>query len=215
MIRMAIALLGLALLLSACGGNSSEGGAATGSALPSADFIRSALEEQLAGQLLLDLPLLTSEEAGCISDAVLAGLPDFEDALDDPLLFTEILLGSIVGAQESCLTPDRIAELEADQALASTPEPDERTFLLVIRGATQGLTADDQELISAGYLMCRLAEDAGSLGTLLTRIATTPNASEELAAQLSPLLGRVLSLDELLAFSSNAIAILCLEVNEG
>jgi hypothetical protein len=160
----------------------------------------------LAAALLRDLPLLEQEEADCISNALLAAIADSETALEDIDLFAEGILAGTRAAQERCLMPDRIAELGV-----RTREPAEEAFVLVVRAITQGLDAEDEELVGAGYLVCGLAQEAGSLDILLARLAATPRASEEVAADLSPLLGRVLSAEELITFSANAVATLCPE----
>jgi hypothetical protein len=207
-----IVLVGLAILTSACGGGTSDEGAPDEGA--AADPVRDAFEAQLEAALLRDLPLLEEEEAACISDAVLAVMADFETALDDPVFLAEEMLAGVQAAQERCLTPDRIAELEGDEALALTPEPAERAFLLVVRGVVEDLDTEDQELVGAGYLMCGLAEEAGSLDTLLARLAATPETSARVAADLLPSLGRVLEAEELITFSTMAVVALCPEVDD-
>ena len=158
--------------------------------------------------------MLEEEEAGCISDAILAELPDSEIALEDPTLYAEEILAATEAAQERCLTPDRLAELEESEATSLTREPEEEAFLLVARGVAGGLDSEDQELVDAGYLVCGLAEEAGSLVTLLERLAAAPAASAKAAADLSPLLGRVLRAEEFITFSTIAVVALCPEVDD-
>lgn len=205
-------LVGLVTLTSACGGgtsdeNAPEKGTAT-------DPIRAALEDQLEAGLLRDLPRLEEEEAGCISEAVLSELPDFDTALEDPEMFAEELLARTRAAQERCLTPDRIAELTGDEAADLAREPAEEAYLLVVRGVAGGLDTEDQELVDAGYLVCGLAEEAGSLATLVALLAATPEASARAAADLSPLVGTVLRAEELITFSTIAVVALCPEVDD-
>jgi hypothetical protein len=203
--------VGLALLIGACGGGTSDGpeqGSET-------DPVRDALEANLESALLRDLPLLEGEEASCISDAILAELPDFGTALEDPESFAEEILATTEAAQERCLTPDRVAELEAIEGEALTREPEEEAFLLVARGVAGGLDSEDQELVDAGYLVCGLAEEAGSLETLLERLVVAPAASARAAANLSPLLGKVLQVEELITLSTIAVVALCPEVDDG
>ena len=217
-------LLGLVVLLaSACGGGASEEGAPDGRASEEGapdggaaiDLVRDALEAQLEAALLRDLPLLEEEEARCISDAILAAMPAFETALEDPNFFAEQMLAGVQAAQERCLAPGRIAELEEAEALVRTPEATEAAFLLVVRRVVGGLDAGDQELVGAGYLVCGLAEEAGSLDTLLARLAATPETSAKAAADLAPSLGRILGAEELITFSTIAVVTLCPEFDEG
>ena len=206
-----LTLVGLAVLMGACGGGTSdepEQGSET-------DPVRDALEGNLESALLRDLPLLEEEEASCISDAILAELPDFGPAVEGPESFAEEILAATEAARERCLTPDRIAELEASEAVALMREPEEEAFLLVARGAAGGLDSEDQEPVDAGFLVCVLAEEAGSLETLLERLAAAPAASARAAANLSPLLGKVLGAEDLIIFSTIAVAALCPEVDDG
>ena len=209
---LGLTLVGLAVLLGACGGGTSDEGAPDEGA--ATDPVRNALEANLEAALLRDLPLLSEEEAGCINDAILAELPDFDTALEDPAVLAEEILAGVQAAQERCLTPDRIAELEASEGEAVALEPEEEAFLLVARGVAGGLDSEDQELVDAGYLVCGLAEEAGSLVTLLERLAAAPAASAKAAADLSPLLGSVLRAEELITFSTIAVVALCPEVDD-
>ncbi len=210
-----LALVGLALLATACGGRASDEGAPDESAATDPGQ-EGALEANLETALLRDLPLLVEEEASCISDAILAALPDSDTALEDidiEVIADEILAGAHA-AQERCLTPDRIAELEQDEAAIRTRGPEEEAYLLAVRDAVGGLDGEDQELVEAGYLVCGLAEGAGSLDTLLALLAATPESSAEVAAGLLPLLGRVLELQELMIFSTMGVATLCPEFDD-
>ncbi len=218
-------LVGLAVLLGACGGGTSDEGAPDQSAATEqaaetdegaeTDPVRDDFEANLESALLRDLPLLEEEEASCISDGILAELPDVDTAPEDPAVLAEEILAGIEAAQERCLTADRIAELERDEAVVRTRGPEEEAFLLVARGVAGGLDTEDQELVDAGYLVCGLAEEAGSLETLLERLAAAPAASARAAADLSPLLGKVLGAEELIIFSTIAVAALCPEVDDG
>ncbi len=214
---LGLTLVGLAVLMGACGGGKSdepEQGAATDQGAET-DPVRDALEANLESGLLRDLPQLSEEEAGCFSDAILAELPDAEIALEDPALYAEGILAATQAAQERCLTPERIAELEASEGEALALEPEEEAFLLVARGVAGGLDSEDQELVDAGFLVCGLAEEAGSLETLLDRLVAAPAASARAAADLSPLLGKVLGAEDLIIFSTIAVAALCPEVDDG
>ncbi len=173
--------------------------------------VRSAIEDQLEAVLLRELPLLNDEEASCIKDAVLAELPDFESALDDPILFVDELLADIRAAQERCLSPERIAQLEAYAARVRTPEATETAFLSVVHTSILDIDANDEEIVSAGYLVCDLTQEVGGLDTLLRRLTATPRTSEDLAENLSTSLGVVLVLEELVTFSINAVLSLCPE----
>ena len=215
-------LVGLVILTSACGGGTGDEGAPDeGNATDPAqerletDPVRDALESELKPALLRDFPLLKEEEASCISDAILEELPDFGTALEDPASFAAEILSGTQAAQERCLAPDRIAELlDANQTVVLTSEPAEKAFLLLVRGVAGGLNTEDQELVDAGYLVCALAEEAGSLETLVARLAATPVASAKIAADLLPLLGRVLRAEELITFSTTAVVALCPEISD-
>jgi hypothetical protein len=165
----------------------------------------------LEAALLSDIPLLQEEEASCLSDAILAELPDFEGALEDLELFSDEIVAGTQAAQGRCLTPERLAELQQSDATAPTRGPEEEAYLLVVRVVAGGLDTEDQELVDAGYLACGLAEEAGSLETLVARLAATPRASAGVAADLLPLVGRVLEVEELIIFSTIAVVALCPE----
>ncbi len=173
--------------------------------------VRQAIEDELETVLLRELPLLNEAEARCIKNAVLENLPDFESALDDPILFVDELLADIRTAQERCLSPARLAELEANEAQVRTPGPAETAFLSLVRGSILEISANDEEIVSAGYLVCDLAQEVEGLDPLLRRLTATPRASEELAEDLSASLGGVLVLEELVTFSINAVLSLCPE----
>ncbi len=173
--------------------------------------VRQAIEDELEAVLLRDLPLLNDDEARCIKDAVLEKLPDFESALDDPMLFVDELLADVRTAQERCLSPERLAELEANEEQVHTPEPAESAFLSLVHGSILEISVSDENIVSAGYLVCDLAQEVGGLDPLLRRLTATPRASEELAEDLSTSLGRVLVLEELVTFSINAVLSLCPE----
>lgn len=173
--------------------------------------VRQAIEDELETMLLRELPLLNDDEARCIKDAVLEKLPDFESALDDPTLFVDELLADIRTAQERCLSPARLAELEENEAQVRTPEPAETAFLSLVRGSILEIGGNDEEIVSAGYLVCDLAQEVEGLDPLLRRLTATPRASEELAEDLSTSLGSVLVLEELVTFSINAVLSLCPE----
>lgn len=177
------------------------------------DQVRDDLETDLELALLRSLPLLEEEEASCISDNVLAEFPDFNTAPEDPAVLAEEILAGIQAAQERCLTLDRIAELEADEGAAGARGPEEEAYLLVVRGVAGGLDTEERELVEAGYLVCGLAEEAGSLETLVARLAASPAASARAASDLSPLLGKVLQVEELITLSTIAVVALCPGVN--
>ncbi len=82
------------------------------------------------------------------------------------------------------------------------------------RGVVGGLDTEDQKLVDAGYLVCAIAKEAGSLETLAARLAATPGASARIAADLSPLLGRVLRAEELMRFYTIAVVALCPEISD-
>ncbi|MCH8849912.1 MAG: hypothetical protein IIC89_03700 [Chloroflexi bacterium] len=199
-----IVLAGLAI---GCSGGTSDQDAPGESASPDPTPIIS--DDDFQSALLRDLPLLEEEEASCISDAILKLLPDLDAPLEDvDVLAVEILVGA-QAAQEKCLTPERIAELEESVAVVRPLEPEEEAYVLVVRGVAGGLDTEDQELLEAGYLVCALAEAATSLETLLVQFAQTPLASANAAQELSPLLGKVLQLEELITFSTVAVVALC------
>lgn len=218
----ALALVGLIIVAVACGGGTGDEGASggptgnegpSGEGKPIEDRLREILEARLGPALIRDLPALEEEEARCISDALLAGLPDFRVALEDVESFAAEVLDGSRAAQESCLTPDRSAELEANLTEVLTREPVEEAFLLVVRGQPLGLDADDGKIVDAGYLLCAFAEEAGSLDILVERLAGTPTSSAKVVANLMPLLGRVLQDQELITFSTTAVVTLCPEVS--
>lgn len=124
------------------------------------------------------------------------------------------MLADIRAAQESCLTPERLAELETDETVVLARDPAEEALLLLARGVAGGLDAEDQDLVEAGYLMCAFAEEAGSLDVLLARFTATPEASAKLAADLLPLVGKVLRDEELILFATTAVVALCPEDSE-
>ncbi len=211
--RFVLFLVGLVVLAIACGGGTADeespgGNDSTGNP------IRDALVDNLATGLLRDIPLLEVAEANCISEAILATLPDFGSALEDPDSFAQEILAETRAAQEHCLTPDRIAELEAAGTVVLTREPAVDAFLLLVRLSGGGLEGEDRELVDAGYLMCALAEEAGSLDELLARLTATPEASAKLAADLLPLLGKLLRDEELATFATTAVVSFCPEISE-
>ena len=209
--------VGLVILASACGGDTSDEGVPDEDARDEAattDPIRDALETKLEPALLRDLPLLEEKEASCINDVVLAELPDFGSSPEDPASLAAEIVAATKAAQERCLTPDRIAELRGNEAVVLKREPAEEAFILVVRGVAGGLNTEDQKLVDAGYLVCALAEETGSLETLVAQLAATPGASAKTAADLSPLLGRILRAEELITFSTIAVAALCPEVGD-
>lgn len=202
---------GFLLLASACGGGANDEGAAVEDA--ATDPVRAALETEFAPALLRDLPLLKEEEASCISDVFLAGLPDFETAPENPNAAAAKMVIAAQAAQERCLTPDRIVELGENPATVLKFEPAEEAFLLAVREIGEGLDTGDQKLLDAGQLACSLARESGSVEALVARLSATPRTSAQTAANLSPLLGRVLPLEELLIFSTVAVVSLCPEVS--
>ena len=224
-------LVGLVILGGACGGvtgdtpdtgdtgieaapgqgTGDEG--ASGGDITVENLFRDALEAKLEPSLLRELPALEEEEASCLSDAVLAELPDFRTALADIESFAEDVLDATQAAQEGCLTPERIAELGVDETAVLPRESAEKAFLLVIRGKDRDLDAEDQEIVDAGYLLCGFAEEAGSLDTLVDRLSGTPASSAKVVANLMPLLGKVLRDKELITFTTTAVVILCPEVS--
>ena len=219
--RFGLVLVGLAIMASACGGGGGDERTSDERTTTDpvqkrleADPVRDALETQLKPALLRDFPLLEVDEASCITDAILADLPEFETALEDPNSIAMEILASSQAAQESCLTPDRIAELETTESVVPTRVPAEEAFLLNVRGVAGGLDTEDQKLVDAGYLVCALAEEAGSLETLAARLAATPEASARIAANLLPLLGRILEAEELIIFSTLTVVALCPEIRE-
>ncbi len=173
-------------------------------------------DDDFRSALLRDFPLMEEEEARCISDAILDVLPRVDGSPEDDIkaLAAEILAGT-QAAQEKCLTPDRIAELEESAEEIRPLEPEEEAYVLVARGIAGGLNTEDQELLEAGYLVCGLAETATSLEILLVQFAQTPAASANAAEELSPLLGKVLQLEQLFTFATVAVVALCPDIDGG
>ena len=205
---LGLILIALAGLMIGCSRGSSDDGPPDEGA--STDPAAESAEGNFESALLRELPLLEEEEASCLSDAILDLLPDVDDPLeDDPEALAAELLAGARAAEENCLTPDRIAQLEESTAAVGQLEPEEEAYVLVVRGIAGGLETADQELLEAGYLVCGLAEEAGSLETLLAQLARTPVASARAAADLSPLLGTVLEIEEFITFSTVAVVALC------
>lgn len=211
---LGLILIALAGLMIGCGGGTSDQGAPSESASTGPTPIIS--DDDFKSALLRDLPLLEEEEAKCISDAVLDLLPDVDVSPEDDLeaIAAEILAGT-EAAQEKCLTPERIAELAESAASVRPLEPEEEAFVQVARGIAGGLDAEEQDLLEAGYLVCGLAETAASLETLLVQFAQTPASSASAAQELSPLLGKVLQLEELITFATITVVALCPGVDGG
>lgn len=204
-----LVLSGFVILTSACGsGTSGEGAAETDA---TTDPIRGVLATEFAPALLRDLPLLKEEEADCISDAILMEMPDTGTALEDPNTFAAEMVTAAQVAQDRCLTSDRILELGGSASAGRELEPGEEAFLLAVKEIGDGWNTEDQDLVEAGELACGLAKASGSLDTLVTLLATNPAASAHTAANLAPLLGRVLRVEELIVFSTAAVMSLCPE----
>lgn len=211
MLRLGFVLVALAALLGACG--NSAGDAATETIEP--DRLRNLLQSTLKSALLNEIPLLIESEASCIADAILTEMPDTSVALEDSQLYAAEVVAATRGAQEKCLTAERITALEEAGALPTALEPFEEAFLFAARDVGGGLFGSDLDIVGAGYLMCSLANEAGSLSILLQRLAATPASSARTAADLSPLIGQVLQVEDLMTFGTVAVGGLCPELNGG
>jgi hypothetical protein len=174
--------------------------------------VKMVLDGRLESALQRDLGL-SDDEARCLSDGVMDGIP--ESGEDDPAGLAQEVVAAVRAAQADCFTEERLSALAEKLAAPRKPDDPGRKAFLAAVPAVAPVRGTEENLVTAGHRMCELAEESGgSLQTVVARFNATPAASAQVAANLTPLLGINLRKEELISLATVAVVSLCPESND-